>query len=196
MNFKIDESWRGKQIAALDVATQSTGWAVWDGEKFYVGSVQPKSPYVYKRIQDLQKMLFYSVAFNFQLDMVVMEAGFAETGESLFCPKCNERIYGATSFFDRSAEVTMMLAEARGAAAAAFSCPIMKIGNTSWKKALGIQTAAKLKRDTVKYEVYLAACEMWGKDLPITMLKKKATYDESDAAAILAVVLRDMRYDG
>lgn len=197
MNFSVNESWHGKTVVALDVATQSTGWAAWHKEALFVGAIQTPSPYVYERIQKLAAEMYCQVAMPFTPDIVVIEAGFAETGgESVYCPKCNTCIHGTTNFYDRSAEVTMMLAEARGAAESVFRCPIMKISNTAWKKALGIESRDRLKRDRIKYEVYLEACALWDCSLPITMLKKKATYDASDAAAMLAVVLRDMRYDG
>jgi hypothetical protein len=193
--FKINESWNGLTVGALDVSTQSTGWAMLKAGQLYNGAIQTPSKYVYERIRKLNIAL-KQISDSFIPDLIIMEAGFADSESVSFCPRCNEKIHGSLSFSDRSAEITMMLAEARGAASAAFGCPIMKIGNTTWKNKLGIFTRDKLQRDEIKYNVYIEACAMWNVDLPITLLGKKATYDESDAAAILGVVLRDMEYSG
>jgi len=195
--FNVDSSWASKRVLFLDVATRSTGWAFYtDTNKpvLQYGAFQTDSKYVYVRLQRLnESMKALSQLLN--PDLVVMEGGFAESKEKVNCPHCNTLIHGVVNFYDRSADVTMMLAEARGSAAAAFDCPIMKISNTEWKKAIGLNTKEKLKREVVKYEAYLAACQLWDTDITITFNKGKATYDESDACAALAYVLRDMRYD-
>lgn len=198
MNFEVNKSWTDKKVMFLDVATKSTGYAFYgklgEVKQLKYGAIQTESPYLYTRLQILNREM-QKINDLFTPDIVVMEAGFAETSEKVHCPKCNNAIYGTVNFWDRSAEVSMMLAEARGAAAAAFDCPMMKISNTEWKKGIGIETRESLKRSAVKYEVYLQACSLWDISLPITTLKKKATFDESDACAALAYVLRDLRCD-
>lgn len=199
MNFVMDSSWIDKKVMFLDVATQSTGWAFHgpiDGKHILKhGAIQSNSPYLYERLRKLNRQA-RNVHELFHPDLIVIEAGFADNGDVVTCPDCNAKIKGSMSFWDRSAEITMMLAEARGAVATAFECSVMKISNTEWKKAIGLITRDKLKRDAVKYEAYLIACNLWGESLPITMLKGKATFDESDACAGLAYVLRDLRYEG
>lgn len=189
--FEIDKSWARMSVMSVDVSTKSSGWAyygVWKESplqsELRCGVFQPQSDYVYERLQ-LMHRDFEMISDCFRPDLLIIESGFADTNGA-----------GIPIQENKSAGVTMKLAEARGAVMSAFKCPVIQIGNTEWKRGIGIVTMEDLAREKVKQKVHEIASKIWEIVLPITKCQGKATYDESDAAAMLAYVLRDLKYSG
>lgn len=164
--------WKRNNLIAFDVSTRSTGWAIWQNGKMISGVIQP--PKENTLLWERTRYIHHRVENLLFSDYCDWNVALEET-----IPKG----YGMVA----------MLSEARSAVVTAIPSIITlaDISPSTWKSYFGIKKMGSIQE---KEAAHKWMCQIWKKDIPITMLGKEKTYDESDAIAVLTYTLYNKDY--
>jgi len=160
----IKPFWRGRSAIGFDVSTRSTGWAIWNDYRLISGVIQPpkQNELVWERIRYIHHEV-ENLLFNDQ-----------STDWSIFIEETIPKGFHQVA----------VLSEARAAVITAIPSilTLENISPSTWKSYFKCVTGDS---DRDKQAAHKMMCQLWGKDIPVTKVGKDATYDESDAIAIL-----------